>query len=105
MLRIIQAQAANALDVLGRQGRKQEPDIGDLICDVMLAEDVTCNHARLAGSGNICYVGRENGVAIVGPTVAGEESNETLGLEYVSWARRSWRSFAGARVTEKAGMI
>jgi hypothetical protein len=49
MLRIIQAQTPDGLDILWSQGGKQETDIRDLVCDFMLPKNLALDDAGLLG--------------------------------------------------------
>jgi len=78
MLRIIQPQASHRPDVLGSQRGKQHPHIGHLVRHLVLAENVTFDNAGRLDLSDIGHALREDSVAIVGATVAGEETDESL---------------------------
>ena len=44
----------------------------------MLAEDVALDDPRLGRFRNVAHSGREDGIAVVGPAVLGEEADEAL---------------------------
>lgn len=49
----------------------------------MLAKDVALDNAGLASLGDVGDAPRENGIAVVGAAVPGQEADEALG--WVSW--------------------
>jgi hypothetical protein len=75
---VVQPQAAHRPHVLGGEGRQQQADIGDLVGDMVLAEDVALDDAGLAGLADVGDAAREDGVAVVGAAVPGEEADEAL---------------------------
>lgn len=54
------------------------PDLGDFVCHVILAEDVSLDHSGLLGLDNIADALREYSVAVVSAAVSGEEADEAL---------------------------
>ena len=56
----------------------------DFVCDVVATEDVPSYYARLGRFRNVGRVGGEDGVAVVGAAIAGEEADESLWLIIVS---------------------
>jgi hypothetical protein len=79
---IVQTQTPHSPDIFGSQRRKEHADVGDPICDVVLAEDVALDDAGLAGLADVGDASREDGVAVVGPAVPGQEADEALGSRY-----------------------
>lgn len=78
MQRVVQAEAPDRLDVLQRQGREEQPDIGDVVGDLVLAEDVPLDDARLLGLGDVGHAGGQDRIAVVDPAIPGEEADESL---------------------------
>jgi hypothetical protein len=76
---VVEAETAHRPHVLGGQGRQQRADVGHVVGDVVLAEDVALNDAGLAGLADVGDAAREDGVAVVGPAIAGQEADEALG--------------------------
>lgn len=64
--------------MFGGQRRQEEADVGDLVGDIVLAKDVTLNNACLACFGDVGDASRENGIAVVGAAVPGQEADEAL---------------------------
>jgi hypothetical protein len=75
---VVQAETAHRPDVFGGQGRQQQADVGDLVGHVVLAEDVALDDAGLAGLADVGDAAREDGIAVVGAAVAGQEADEAL---------------------------
>lgn len=50
----------------------------DPLGHMMLAENVTLDHTRLGGLGDVCHSWGEDCVAVICPTVLGQESDQTL---------------------------
>ena len=103
MSSVVQAETAHGAHVLGGQGRQQRADVDDLVGDVVLAEDVALDDAGLAGLADVGDAAREDGVAVVGPAIPGQEADEALGgsavvlmfiYEGICWG-----------LTEKAGIV
>lgn len=78
MLLIVQTQAADRPDVFPGQRRKKHLNFGDLVCDIVLSEDVTLDHLCLGHFGKVADAHRENGITVVNLAVFGQESNESL---------------------------
>ena len=88
--------------MLGGEGSKEKPDIGHLVRDFVLAEDVPRHHVGLLGLANVGDTPRKDGIAVVCAAIFGEKTDETL-LRSVDSTSRSWSAHAG--LTEKAGMV
>lgn len=78
MLCVVQAQSANRGDILPGQRRQKRPHFGNLVCNFMLAEDITFDHLGRGSFADIADAAGEDGIAIVDLAVLGQESNETL---------------------------
>lgn len=78
MLGVIETQAADGTDIGVGEGGEEQADVCYLVRDGVGVEDVTGYDARLGGFGYVGCGGGEDGVAIVGAAVAGEEADEAL---------------------------
>jgi 3-hydroxyisobutyrate dehydrogenase-like beta-hydroxyacid dehydrogenase len=58
-------------------------NVGDLVCDVVFAEDVAVDDTSLFGLDNVAHTLGEDGVAIVDAAISGEEADKTLGTMLV----------------------
>lgn len=76
---VVQAETSHRPHVLGGQGRQERPDVGYVVGDVVLAKDVALDDAGLAGLADVGDAAREDGVAVVGPAIPGQEADEALG--------------------------
>lgn len=75
---VVETETADGLDVGAGEGSQEVRDVEDLVGDGVGAEDGTVDYFGLAGEGEVgCAVG-EDGVAVVGAAVFGEEADETL---------------------------
>lgn len=88
MLRIICAQASNCLDILGRKGSEEYPDIGDLISHLVLAENVTLDDFGLLCLANVGDSSGKNCISIVRAAILSQEPDQALFLhQFHSWSR------------------
>lgn len=78
MLLVVETQAADGADVLRGQGGKQQADVGHLVGYGVRAKDVAGDETGLLGGPDVGDALGEDGVAVVGAAVAGEEADETL---------------------------
>jgi hypothetical protein len=78
MLGVVQTQASHSLDILDGEGRKQQPDVRNLVGDLMGPENIPGHDPSLSRLGDVGNALRQNGIAIVHLTVPGEESHEPL---------------------------
>lgn len=78
MLRVVESQAAHGAGVFWSERGEQQPDVGDVVAEMVRAEDVAMDDARLLRLGEVGAAGGEDSVAVVGAAVAGEETDETL---------------------------
>lgn len=78
VLLVVETQAADGADVFWCQGGEQEADVLDGVGYAVGAEDVTLNKAGLFGGADVGCARGEEGVAVVGFAVTGEEADETL---------------------------
>ncbi len=75
---VVEAQAPDIPDILQRKGRQEEPDVRHLVGHLVFAIDVPLDDAGLLRLGQVCYALRQDGVAVVGLAVFGEESHKSL---------------------------
>lgn len=78
MVGIVEAEASYSLDVLGRQRRQQEPDVGDVFCDVVPSKDVARHDPGLPRLGDVSDAAWENCISVVRLAIPGKEANESL---------------------------
>ena len=78
MLGVVQAQAADGASVFWGERGEEESDVGDLVGEGVGAEDVAADDAGAGSLGEVGDIGWEDGVAVVGAAVAGEEADEAL---------------------------
>lgn len=78
MVGVVEADAANRAHVRGRERREEQANVGYLVGDMVLAKDVAMDDSGGFGARDVGDAAREDGVAVVGSSVAGEESNEAL---------------------------
>jgi len=76
---VVQAQTPHRPHVLGGQGRQEGADVDDLVGHVVLAKDVALDDAGLARLADVGDAAGQDGVAVVGPAVPGQEADEALG--------------------------
>lgn len=75
---VVEPQAAHRADVLRREGAQEAADVGHLVGDAVRAKDVPRDDARLP---RLAYVRRapgQDGVAVEGAAVLGEEADQAL---------------------------
>lgn len=80
MLSIVQAQAPDSLDVFRRKWAEKHPNVGDIIRDIVFAEDITSDNPGLLCFANIRGTPRQDGISVVGPAVLREEADQALPL-------------------------
>lgn len=80
MLSVVQAQAPDRLDVLGRERTEKQSDVGDILRDVVFAKDVAGDHPGLPRSANIRGTPGQDGISVVGPAVLCEEADQALSV-------------------------
>lgn len=95
---IVQAQTPDCPHILYSQRREKKTDIGDLICHLMLAEDVARDDAGLPRLAHISNTLRQQGVTVVDTPIAGQESNKTLQVGSATWG-----SMSKLKVTPRGG--
>lgn len=71
VLLIVQSQPAHRANVLPVQRRQKRPHVGNLLGDLVLAEDVTLDHLGFGCSGDVADAGWEDGVAVVDLAILG----------------------------------
>jgi hypothetical protein len=75
---IVQAQTADSSDILMSQGCKQQPNVCNIVGNIMLSKDVSPDDAGLFGLADVAHSARKYGVTIVSAAVPGEKANESL---------------------------
>lgn len=78
MSSVVQTQTPHGPDILGGQGCQEQADVGDLVGHIVLAKDVALHNTSLASLGNVGDAPREDGVAVVGAAVPGQEADKAL---------------------------
>lgn len=78
MLFVVKAQASDGLDIVSCQRCKQKSHVRNLARYIMFAKDVPSDHPPLRCLRNIGFSRGENGVAVIGFAVFGEEANKSL---------------------------
>lgn len=78
MVGVVETEASDGLDVLGREGRKQKADIGNIIRHVVSSKDVTGHDAGLSRLRDISNAAWENGITVVCLAVPGKKADESL---------------------------
>lgn len=76
--RVVQTKTPDGLHVFQCQRCQEQPDISNLVCNLMLSEDIPGHDARLLGLGDVGYALRQNRIAIVDLAISGEEADESL---------------------------
>jgi len=97
---VVQAETPHRPHVLRGQGRQEGADVDDLVGHVVLAKDVALDDAGLARLADVGDAAGQDGIAVVGPAVPGQEADETLGQVSVCPC-----FFYVERLTEKAGIL
>lgn len=75
---VVEAKASHGADVGEGERRQQRTDGNDLICDFVLAEDITRNNASRLCLGDVAHALTEDGIAVVSLAVFGQEADEAL---------------------------
>jgi hypothetical protein len=78
MALIVQAEAADILDVISGKWSQKETNVGHLVGHSWRAEDVASDNSCSLGFCNVGDAFGKNGVAIVGVAVASEEADKAL---------------------------
>lgn len=95
MFRIVQAQASNGPDMLGRQRGEKHADVGDLVRHLVAAENITADDTSLLGLSNVSRAAWQDGISIVGAAVLGQEPDQSL--------RSNWLADGGTLVCTGGG--
>lgn len=75
---IVETQTANGADVLWGERRQQQPDVGNLIGDLMLPKNSADHDPGLLGLGDVRHALWQDGIPVVGPAVLGQEADKSL---------------------------
>lgn len=78
MFSIVQAQASDGLDIFPSQWTEQLLHFLDLICDLVIAEDLSLDDSGFGSFGKVTNTGRKNGISMIDQTVFGQETNKAL---------------------------
>ncbi len=93
MLGVVEPEAPHRPDILRGQRRQEEPDVGHLVRHLVPAEDVPGDDVGVPGLGDVRHAPGQDGIAVVGASVLGEEADKTLraqvGILSVSGRHRS----------------
>lgn len=81
---VIQSQASDGAYVGLGQRRQQRADTDDLVRHLVFAKDVASDDACLLGFGNVADSVAEDGIAVVGLAVLGQEADEPLSTVLVT---------------------
>ena len=102
MQSIVQAETPHRLDVLEGERCQEVPDLGDFICHIVLAEDVSLDDTGLLGLDHVADALGQDSIAVVRAAISGEEANEALPSCQSTQPRRRWWAVG---LTEKAGIV
>ena len=78
MLLVVQTKTSDRLDILQSQRSEQESDVGNLICDIVLSEDLSPNDLSLGCFCYVCYSFWKYSIAIICSAILCKEANESL---------------------------
>ena len=95
MLLVVETQTADGLDIFECERCKQVFDICYLFGDFVGPEDWSHDDLGLSSFGNVGLAQGENGISIVGSTIFGKKSYESLLLMYVSVDPRACNCLVG----------
>jgi hypothetical protein len=80
MLLVVESQATNCSNIIASQRSKKQFDLRHLVCDLVLAENVTVNDFCPGGFSNVFYSRGKKSIAVVDLAILGQEANKTLKL-------------------------
>lgn len=75
MFGVVEAQAPNGAHMLGGQRGQKHADVGDLVCHLVLAQDIAFDDTGLLCFSDVSGSPGQDGIAIVGTAVFGEEAD------------------------------
>jgi hypothetical protein len=78
MALIVQAEAADSLNVVSGKWSQEETNVGYLVRHSRRAEDVTFDHSCGLGFCNVGDAFGKNGIAVVGVAITSEEAYKAL---------------------------
>jgi hypothetical protein len=78
MALIVQAEAADSLNVVSSKWSQKETNVGHLVGYSWRVEDITFDNSCSLGFGNVGDAFGKNGITVVGVAVASEEAYKAL---------------------------
>jgi hypothetical protein len=98
---VIQAEAADCLDIASCKRSKQKANIRYLVGHSWRAENISFYDTRSLGFGDVRDALGQNGVTIIGVAVTSEEAYKSLASHLLAWER----ALLVMGLTENAAMI
>lgn len=106
VLRVVQSQAPNSLDLLWCKGAQEQPDVGNIVRHIMLAKDITRDDAGLLCLSYVRHALWQDSISIVGVAVLCKETDKSLSVILAKDKLKGWhRDTSSMLLTVKVAIL